>query len=121
MKKGVAVKKEVVMVCGSRNFPNKKMVQDWANRLTRDIILIHGGCLQSPDIWAGGIAQRAGIVVGVFPFVEGFGGGGGPIRNQAMVDMADRVVCFWDNYSKGTGGVVSYATRLNKKLEVYTP
>jgi len=43
------------------------------------------------------------------------------IRNQAMVDAADRYVAIWDQTSGGTANCVAYARKQKRPLTVYNP
>ena len=43
------------------------------------------------------------------------------IRNQAMVDAADRYVAIWDQTSGGTANCVAYARKQRRPLTVYNP
>lgn len=42
----------------------------------------------------------------------------GHIRNAEMAKYADALVAFWDGKSKGTKGMIDYATRCNLRVKV---
>jgi len=72
--------REIHMVCGSRGYKNREEVEDWVRTLAPSIVLIHGNCPNSPDVWAGKEAAKAGIVMGGFPYVKCFGRVGGACK-----------------------------------------
>lgn len=41
-------------------------------------------------------------------------------RNDAMVDICDRVLIFWDGVSRGTKHTIDYARKTGKPVEVIT-
>lgn len=111
---------EIQMVCGSRGFIDKAQVRRWADTLHEKTILIHGGCPNSPDVWAATRHRENGGIVGEFPFALNRHKYGGLYRN-ALVEMAHRIVAFWDGHSNGTKYVIAYATKLGKPIEVRGP
>lgn len=42
-------------------------------------------------------------------------------RNDAMVDICDQVLVFWDGVSKGTKHTIDYAKKTGKPIEVIIP
>lgn len=113
--------KEIQMVGGSRNYPDQKQVIGWAKTLWPTTILVHGDCPNSPDVWAGMIAESIGCVVGKFPYVKKLGVRGGHFRNHAMIEIADRCTFFWDGKSRGTKGAIEYAKSLGKPVDIRSP
>lgn len=39
------------------------------------------------------------------------------IRNREIIDMADKVLAFWDGISKGTSYSIAYAQKIGKPVE----
>ena len=112
----------IIMVGGSRYYPDKHQVDYVVNRCLKNTdVLIHGNCKDSPDVWADKIARKKGCVVGQFPYVSKLGKAGGHKRNRAMVKMADACLFFWDGVSQGTGKTIEYARTLNKKVYITKP
>lgn len=109
----------IVMVGGSRGYPNRREVEDYADAyLSKDDIVIHGDCPDSPDKWFGYAASALGCIVGKFPYVGVRGNFGGHIRNRAMVDMADKCIFFWDGKSSGTSKTIQYALKFRKDVKI---
>lgn len=52
---------------------------------------------------------------------EAHGKRAGFIRNQQIVNYADRVVAFWDGESKGTKSTIDMALKAKKRLDVVFP
>jgi hypothetical protein len=42
----------------------------------------------------------------------------GPIRNQAMLKEADKLIAFWDGKSRGTRNAIKTAMKMGLRLEV---
>lgn len=40
----------------------------------------------------------------------------GPIRNKAMIQMADTLFCYWDGESKGSAGIISLAKKAKRRV-----
>lgn len=45
----------------------------------------------------------------------------GHVRNPTIIDLADRVVAFWDGRSKGTAGGIYYANKIGRPISIYRP
>lgn len=112
---------EIVMVGGSRGYWNREKIAEYVSKLSKDTVLIHGDCKNSPDEWAGRVAEWMGLVVGKFPYVEKMLKAGGHERNRVMVRLADRCVFFWDGKSSGTGKTIEYAKSIGKPHLVILP
>ncbi len=54
----------------------------------------------------------------ILPEYARFGRAAPIIRNKKIVELADKLIVFWDGCSKGTLSVILYAKKLNKPLEV---
>lgn len=104
----------IVLICGSRDWQNVKLIHDHITRLSPGKV-IHGGC-RGADTIAGVIAHEMGIPVHVFEADwKSHGRGAGPIRNQKMLDEGrpDLVLAFHNNIdsSRGTSDMVKRAKR----------
>ena len=42
----------------------------------------------------------------------------GPIRNREMIQQADGLIAFWNNYSKGTKNAIEEATKKKIKIKI---
>lgn len=110
-----------ILVAGSRNFKDKDLVIRWLsqNLLRGEDVLINGNCKTGVDAWALTFAKNLNYEVRIFdPDWEKFGRAAGPIRNEEMVKVSDKVVCFWDGSSNGTKSTIDYTLKYKKDLEV---
>lgn len=48
-----------------------------------------------------------------------YGKRAGFLRNQLIIDEADKVIAFWDGKSKGTKHSIDLAIKANKPLDIY--
>lgn len=97
----------LLLVTGSRHLDSSNASRQWANdalasilcSLPKKAILLHGGCPNSPDVWAGSMAATLGLRVVVYHANGRIEGGhvsrwglsweAGPLkRNAAMVEAA---------------------------------
>ncbi len=107
-----------VLICGSRNWTNKRRIGRYLDTLVDDegyepanITIIHGAC-KGADYHAGMEAKGRGMHVIEFPAKwSDFGLSAGPKRNQQMLDEGKphRVVAFHEDIksSKGTKDMVT--------------
>ena len=80
--------------------------------------VVSGGAI-GVDSCAAEYAKEKGLKLTLFlPQYERYGHAAPIVRNQQIVDYADRVVAFWDGSSKGTMSVIRYAKRVGKPCEV---
>lgn len=111
--------KEIVLICGSRNFDSPFRVANWVkdNLNPEEHLIIHGDCKDSPDHWwrLNGIKF---IEIKVPANWQLHGKAAGPIRNEVMVQICHRVVAFWDGESRGTLNSINLANKYNKKVEI---
>src|SRR3972149_6584489 len=70
------------------------------------------GCAKGADMAGNRWATLNGIPVVYFhPDWEGDGKAAGHIRNRKMGDYATHLLAVWDGKSKGTKGMIEYATK----------
>ena len=99
--------KKRVLICGSRDWTRKNIIERELNKLEPSkTLIIHGGA-RGVDRLAGKLAKERGIEVIVFPAEwDKYGKAAGMIRNQQMLKEGkpDLVLAFSENieYSKGT-------------------
>ena len=110
-----------VAIVGSRDYPDLNKVQYYVESLPWDTTVISGGA-RGVDTTAenAAVALRLGVEVHPADW-DRLGKSAGYIRNEKMVDAADRVVAFWDGESKGTKHSIDLALRKRKNLEVIFP
>lgn len=110
-----------ILIAGSRDFKNLNWVKDYLYFLVEgynDLSIISGGA-PGVDSIAEQYAHENDIPYKIYlADWEKHGKKAGPIRNEEMVKVADKVVCFWDGKSKGTKTTIDYALKYKKDLEV---
>jgi predicted Rossmann fold nucleotide-binding protein DprA/Smf involved in DNA uptake len=122
---------ERVAIVGSRperdtaaNEARKVAVYALVKALPHGTIVVSGGA-EGVDYWA----QNAAAVYGLIAIVvhpawrrpDGTGDRGAGIkRNAVIVELADRVVAFWDGSSRGTASTIELARKAGKPVEVIT-
>lgn len=110
-----------VAVVGSREFRDKTLVDN----LMLEIIRLDGwelvsGGARGVDTWAENYADSMGWKKKIFlADWDKHGKSAGYIRNQQIVDYADKIVAFWDGQSKGTWSTIQMAMKANKPIDIY--
>ncbi len=84
-----------------------------------DITIVSGGA-KGVDQYAEQFAMIWNLKTKIFkPDWNRYGNGAGFIRNQLIIDEADKVIAFWDRTSKGTKNSIDLAIKAGKPLDVY--
>jgi len=94
-----------ILICGDRNWTDRKAIEDYIKALPKGTQIIEGEC-RGADIIAREIAEKYGLEVYEFPAEwSRLGKAAGPIRNQAMIKYGkpDLVVAFHNDLSKSKG------------------
>ena len=104
-----------ILICGDRNWDNRKTIKNYLLTLPKDTVIIEGEA-PGADTIAREEAEKLGMEV--IPFEakrKRYGRGAGPIRNQKMLDEGkpDEVVAFHPdiNNSKGTLNMIKKARK----------
>ena len=80
--------------------------------------IVTGGAV-GVDSCAADYARAHGIKLTVFlPQYECYGRAAPIVRNQEIVDYADKVLAFWNGRSRGTLSAIRYAEKTGKPCEV---
>lgn len=113
----------IVVIAGSREWTNKSAIVQWfsnnLNNLPWDVTIVTGGA-RGVDRLAHEEAQRRNLRTKVIEADwENLGKSAGYARNKTMVDIADKVVVFWDGRSKGSKHTIDLALKHKVPLEVY--
>jgi hypothetical protein len=101
-----------VIVCGSRDFSDAKLLGDELFRMvgTTDITIVHGAA-RGADELAGREALRRGDKEERHPADWSKGKSAGILRNIRMAELgADLCIAFWDGRSSGTAHMIAVAT-----------
>lgn len=112
-----------IMVCGSRDITNYKVVFNAINKIINingniDYTLISGGAKGVDSLVKEYATYNNFPLIEVLPQWDKYGKVAGIRRNIDMVLMSDYVICIWDNKSKGTKSVIDYCIKYNIKHEV---
>lgn len=101
-----------ILICGSREFENKALVDAEVDRLRLTDTIITGGA-RGPDRWAEWRAKSRGMHVIVYrPNYARYGSVAPLRRNDDMLKrlrLGDWVIAFWDGKSSGTKMVIDRA------------
>jgi uncharacterized NAD-dependent epimerase/dehydratase family protein len=109
---------ETVAIVGSRDYLHRDWVENYVNALPDGTTVVSGGA-PGVDRWAEYAAAQRGLKVWVERADwEMYGGAAGPIRNTALVALADRLVAFWDGKSRGTADTIRKARAAGLPVEV---
>lgn len=113
-----------LLICGDRNWNNKKRMKDIISNLNPQPSLIIQGGASGADSLAGIIAYELEIKCLIFPARwEVFGKAAGPIRNRQMIaEKPDLVFAFHSNIekSKGTKDMINVARYHKIKVIIIT-
>lgn len=112
-----------VLVCGSRRFRDAAFLFDrldlLLSRRLPGVLVVHGAC-EGADRLAEDWADERGCRTEAHPADwKTHGRKAGPLRNQAMIEVADAVVAFRCPASVGTGDTIGRAVSNRKPLVVY--
>lgn len=101
-----------VLVCGGRDYSDREYLYRVLNLTARELgafTVVQGDC-RGADRMAGDWAIKYGMKVEIFPANwDVHGKAAGFIRNKEMIEVADRVIAFWDGQSRGTAHTIQLA------------
>jgi hypothetical protein len=117
-----------VLVCGSRDWGDRKTIFYRLEQLPRDTTIIHGaapkkidGIERSADMLADESARLLGLQVEKFPADWSLGRRAGPERNIQMFNTnPDLVLAFQRNRSRGTQHTITEAKKRGIEVELFT-
>ena len=112
-----------VLVCGAREWTDRRLIREVLSRLPSGTIVIEGD-QRGADRIAGEVAVTLGFVVEPYPADwDRYGRAAGPIRNQRMLEEGKpgRVIAFHADlkHSHGTKDMVKRARRAGLPVSVY--
>ena len=103
-----------IAIIGSRSI----MVSNISEYVSLYDEIVSGGA-KGVDSCAAKYARDNNIKLTEFlPQYDRYGRAAPIIRNQQIVDYADKIIVFWDGTSKGTLSVIKYAEKVGKICEV---
>ena len=102
------------LIVGSRKINDIKIEK----YIREDVDLVISGGAAGVDAIAERYADAKGISKLIIrPEYEKYGRAAPLKRNELMVDLADKVLAFWDGRSRGTKYTIEYARRRGKETE----
>ena len=116
-----------ICIAGSREFTDYSMLQkfmlQWgqenkAKHGDKEIIIVSGAA-RGADRLGERFAHQYGLALERYPADWGrFGKSAGYHRNQAMADVSDLIIIFWDGESRGTKHMIDISQRMGKDVRV---
>ena len=101
-------------IVGSRNV----IVDNMEKYISACDEIISGGAA-GVDRCAAEYAKKNGIrLTEILPKYDLYGRAAPIIRNKEIVDIADKILIFWNGTSKGTLSVINYAQKTGKSFEI---
>ena len=108
-----------IAIVGSRDYPDWTHVTRYVDKLPWATVVISGGARGVDTVAVRYAAQRSLMTEVYKAYWNLHGKAAGMIRNQKIVDAADKVVAFWDGKSRGTADTIAKARKAGKPCEVY--
>lgn len=94
-----------VLICGSRTFSDMMILRKSMNKIefpVDDIQIISGGATGADTLAIQYAKENNFPILIIKPEWNKYGKQAGMIRNKKLVTLADVMIAFWDNQSKGT-------------------
>ena len=115
-----------VIVAGGRDFNNYKLLKCTLDRFQQEYgnitEVVSGGAIGSDKLGEQYANENNILIKRFVPDWKGLGKKAGHVRNRQMGDYAKEhngmLVAFWDKQSRGTKGMIDYATKIGLKSVV---
>lgn len=114
-----------VLIAGGRDFTDEVLLQVKMDRFLEelskrgdDIIVVSGGARGADKLGEAYAVAKGYKIEQYLPDWNAFGKAAGFIRNTAMVKVADAVVAFWDEKSRGTENTIKTTYRYGKDIRI---
>ena len=108
-----------LIVAGGRDFDDWALLRDTVDRLLRErvnVTIVAGGARGADTLAARYAKARRLHLVEMPARWDVFGRRAGFVRNEAMAQVADGLVAFWDGASLGTGHMIATMQALGKRV-----
>jgi hypothetical protein len=106
-------------VIGSRNFSNKELFNRVMSQYVDEPVTIISGGASGVDKWAEDFANEHHKLIEIIRPINPSDKTSYLFRNVEIITISDRILAFWDGYSKGTGFVIEYAAARGKNVDVF--
>lgn len=113
-----------VIVAGGRDFDDYELLKSNLDSALRNIrkrkdVIIVSGAARGADSLGERYAKEEGLRLESFPANwKEHGNKAGPIRNIEMAKVANALVAFWDQKSRGTDHMIRVAKRMDLKVRI---
>ena len=107
-----------VIIAGSRNFDNYKLIVETCNNILPSYVEVVSGTARGADKLGEKYAEEKGYPIKKFPADWTLGKSAGYLRNKEMAKYATEAIVFWDGKSKGTKHMIDLANEYKLKLTI---
>lgn len=108
-----------VAVIGSRIFNDYSVLKSILDE-EKPKLIVSGGA-KGADLLAKQYSEENNIQIKEFlPNYKSFGKAAPLVRNKEIVNASDKVIAFWDGFSKGTKFTIDYAISQKKSVRIFT-
>ena len=108
-----------IVVAGGRDFSNKDVMFQCLDKYIKNDTIISGHA-PGADSLGEEYAKIHHLPCEIYPAQwDIYGKSAGPIRNELMAKIADKVILFWDGKSRGTYNMYLMAKKYNRKILVF--
>lgn len=112
-------KKKVLAVVGSRDFSDMKLFNSFLKSQIDTTATIVSGGAKGADSMARDFAIQNKIpLIEFLPDWKKYKKAAGMIRNEDIINNADKVIAFHKNHSRGTANSILLATMMDKPIEI---
>lgn len=109
-----------VVIAGGRDFTNIVVAYSCIAELVTDNDTIISGHASGADTIGELYAKDHNLKCKLYPADWGkYGRSAGPIRNEQMAKIADKVIVFWDGKSRGTKNMINMTKKHGCELIVF--
>lgn len=109
-----------VIIAGSRNITDPRVVEEAVREAGFPITEVVSGCARGVDTLGEKFAEQYCIPVKKFPAQwSRYGKGAGPIRNKEMAIYSEALIAIPSPESKGTVNMIATARKLHLKVYVH--
>lgn len=108
-----------LIIAGGRHLDAHKiypLIKWWINNQPELICEIVSGKCRGVDFAGEMYGLDNWIPVKLFPYRNGLGKAGGPVRNKEMAEYAHSLLLIWDGESSGSKNMKSQMVKLNKPV-----